>query len=426
VVLLTLGLTALTTAGPAADWPHWRGPNRDGTTTEPSGWVVGGAWPADKPDWTAAVGRGASSTVVAGGRVYTLGWEGGKDVVRCLDAGTGKELWAVRYPAPQYGRHHEGDEGLYSGPSSTPEYDPDTGLLFTLGADGQLAAWDARADGKRVWGCNLYDDYGVGKRPRLTRAPRRDYGYTSGPLARGGLVIVEVGSPARGTLIAFDQKTGKEVWASALKDEAGHTGGPAPITVEGVPCLAVVTLRNLAVVRLDAGHAGETVATFPWVTDFANTIASPAVHGDCVLVTAAYNHNAMVKVRVSLKGATEVWRAKAPSKVCSPVVAGGHVYCAWQAVRCLDWETGKVRWEGGSFGDPGSCAATSDGRLIVYGKNGKLALVEGAARSPDRYTELAVRDGLSGSLAWPHVVVAGGRAYCRDRDGHLACLRLGR
>ena len=46
-------------------------------------------------------------------------------------------MWAARYRALEYGRFHAGDEGLYSGPSSTPEYDPQTRLLYTLGADGK-------------------------------------------------------------------------------------------------------------------------------------------------------------------------------------------------------------------------------------------------------------------------------------------------
>ncbi|MBY0513211.1 MAG: PQQ-binding-like beta-propeller repeat protein [Gemmataceae bacterium] len=224
-------------------------------------------------------------------------------------------------------------------------------------------------------------------------------------------------------MIAFDKRTGKEAWASELKDEAGHTGAMTPMTVEGVPCVAVWTQRNLAVVRLDAGREGQTVATFPWVTDFANSIAGPAVEGDCVLLAAAYNHNAMVKVRVTLAGAEEVWRKKYPSKVCTPVIHEGSIYVAWQRVRCIDWTTGDLKWEGGSVADPGSCVVTGDGRLVVYGLNGKLILVEGAGRSPTAYKELAVRDKLFKSAAWPHVALAGGMVYCRDRDGNLAAFR---
>ena len=418
--LLPLVLTlALAPALVAEDWPHWRGPNRTDVTSEASGWD-GKEWLSEKPAWTAKVGEGASSPVVVGDRVFTLGWAGGKDVLRCLGAKDGKELWSVGYKSPQYGRFHMGDEGLYSGPSATPEFDPATGFLYTLGIDGDLRCWDTKEQGKEVWSRNLYGDYKVPRRPKLTRAPQRDYGYTSAPLVRGDWLLVEVGSTKSGSVIAFDKKTGKEAWASELKDEAGHTGGMTPMSIERVPCVAVVTQRNLAVIRLDPGKEGKTVATFPWLTDFANNIAAPAAEGDCTLVTSGYNMNAICKVQFTLGGAKELWRKRYPSKVCTPVIHGGHVYLAWQRVRCLDWKTGELKWEGGSFGDPGSCIVTGDDRLIVFGLRGKLALVETAKRSPDAYKELEARDRLLTAHAWPHVVLAGGRLFCRDREGSLA------
>lgn len=417
-----LFVVVLASAVGGADWPHWRGPTRDGHTAEPSGWA-NGRWLADKPAWTAAVGAGASSPLVIGGKVYVFGRAAGGDVLRCLDAATGKEVWAAKSPGPLYGRFHAGDEGFYSGPSSTPEYDPQTRRLYTLGPDGDLRCRDL-ADGKEAWAVNVYDVYEVKQRPRVGRSPQRDYGYTSSPLVHQNWLIVEVGS-ARGTVVAFDKHTGKEAWRSELADEAGHTAGPVPLTVEGVPCVAVLTMRQLAVVRLDGANAGKTVAAFPWATDFANNVASPAVRDNFVLVTSAYNQNAIAKLRVTLAGATEVWRKRFPSKVCTPVIVGGHVYVAWQRVRCLDWETGDQLWDGGAFGDAGSCVATADGRLVVYGGTGKLALVEGAGRSPTAYTELAARDRVVGAIAWPHVAVAGGRVFCRDREGNLACFAAG-
>ncbi|HSQ57833.1 MAG TPA: PQQ-binding-like beta-propeller repeat protein [Gemmata sp.] len=409
----------------ASDWPHWRGPKRTDVTDEPSGWN-GKSWLPEKPAWTAKVGEGASSPIVVGDRVYCFGFERQKDVLRCLNAADGKELWSASYKAPQYGRFHMGDENFYAGPSSTPEFDAETGFIFTLGNDGDLNCWDTRAKGKKVWGRNLYDDFKVQRRPKLTRSPQRDYGYTSSPLLHGDWLLVEVGSTTRGSIIAFDRRTGKEVWASELKDEAGHTAGPAPITVEGVPCVALLTQRHLAVIRLDRGNEGKTLATFPWVTDFANTIASPAVHGDSVLITAGYNHNAIVKLKIRPGEAKEVWRKKYASKVCTPVIHDGSVYVAWQRVRCLDWETGELRWEGGVIGDPGSCIATSDGRLIVFGNRGKLILVEGATRSPKEYKELAVKDQIFNDLAWPHVALANGRLFCRDRVGNVVCFEVGK
>ena len=405
----------------AEDWPHWRGPSRDGRTSEKSLWS-GSRWVDSTPAWTKSVGLGSTSPLVVDGRVYVLGWHDGKDQLQCRDAATGKEIWTQSYDSPQYGRKATGDEGLYGGPTSTPEYDPATKRLYTLGVDGDLHCWDTAAGGKRIWGINLYEQFDPPQRPRFGRSGLRDYGYTSSPLVHGDWLLVEVGDD-EGTLIAFDNRTGKVVWRSQCRDEAGHTGGPVPMTVEGKPCAVILTCKHLVVIRLDEGHEGETVGTFEWWTDFANNIATPTVVGSEVLITSDYNRHALVKLRATLAGITKVWEQPHPSKVCSPVVDHGNVYLAWNKAQCLDWQTGKLRWQGGNFGDDGSCIVTGDGRLICWG-GGKLALIEMAERSPDAYRELATIEGLSQADCWPHVVLASGRIYCKDRQGKLMCFAV--
>jgi outer membrane protein assembly factor BamB len=423
--LLLFGVMAIAGLPPAggADWPHWRGPGRNGHSPESSGWK-GGRWLPGRETWSAHVGVGCTSPVVAGGKVYVMGWEGGRDHVHCLDAGTGKELWKVSYRSPSYGRHHMGDEWFYSGPSSTPEYDAGTGYLYTLGIDGDLHCWDTRKRGRKVWHLNLYDRYRMPRRPKVTRTgSRRDYGYTTAPLVHGDWLLVEVGGNA-GNLVALDKRTGKQRWASACKDLAGHTGGLTPLKVDGVPCVAVLTLTHLRVYRLDRGHEGETAAGYEWTTSFANNIPTPTAVGQEVLITSAYNKYSLCKLHISLKGARKVWQVEHPSKACSPVVHKGHVYLAWQRVRCLDLRTGKLQWQGGRFGDTGSCLVTADDRLVVFGNKGTLALVDTAEHSPGKYRELAKKDGLFRALAWPHVVLAEGRIYCKDRKGNLKCFAV--
>lgn len=419
VLVLSLFQTAT-----AEDWPHWRGAHRSGIAAEDSGWKSG-KWLAAPAVWGKNVGKGGTSPLLVGGRLYTMGYADGKDTVYCLDAATGKEVWTVQYDCPQYGRFKTGDEGLYSGPSSTPEFDLETGYLYTLSTDGDLNCWDTQDKGRKVWGLNLYDQYEVQQRPKIARQGLRDYGYTSSPLVHGDSLLVEAGSKV-GNLIAFARRTGKQLWASENKDPAGHNAGPVPITVEGVPCVATLTSRRLTVTRLDQGNEGKTIAEHLWETDFANNIAGPAVHENFVLITSAYNHNAICKLRISLEGATRVWQAPLASKICTPVIYNGHVYWSWRALHCLDWETGKRVWEGGKFGDAGSCIITSDGRLIVWGGSGKLALVDTADHSPKSYRELAVQDGLASTDAWPHVVLSGGHLYCKDWHGNLNCYRISR
>ena len=400
-----------------ADWPHWRGGQHNGLVSEASGWN-GSSWINSKPTWTASVGEGASSPLVIGERVFTLGFRDGQNVVSCLETVSGKTVWTTSYVTKEYGRNATGDEGLYSGPSSTPEFDSATQFLYTLSADGDLHCWDTRQRGAKVWQRNLYDDYHMPKRAKVGRSGQRDYGYTSSPLVHDDWLLVEVGGPT-GTIVAFEKRSGREAWRSKAVDVAGHSGGMAPITVEGVPCVAALTFEGLLVLRLDVDLAGETVATYPWVTDFANNIASPAVQDDCVLITSEYNHRAMCKLRITLRGADKLWEQPFASKACTPVIHHDRIYVAWHRLRCLDWQTGELVWEGPPVGDAGSCVVTSDDKLIVWAGRGELVLAETTTQTKTSYHELARISRLAKNDVWPHVVFANQQILCRDRSGNL-------
>jgi outer membrane protein assembly factor BamB len=424
LVLACLLLGTAFGAARAADWGHWRGPARNGVTTHPSGWK-GEKWPAGPELWTADLGIGSSSPLVVGGRVYGTGWRDGQDYVYGLDAATGRKVWEASYAAPQYGRHAIGDQGFFAGPTSTPEYDAATGFLYTLGADGDLHCWDTKAGGRKVWHVNLHDRFGVPQRPQATArgGTHRDYGYTSSPLVIGETLIVEVGA-SDGTLMGLDKHTGNRKWGSEYTGPAGHSGGPFPMEIEGLPCVGVLAMNHLVVARLDPGSEGKTVTTFEWITDFANNVPTPAVQGNHVVITTPHNMQQVVKVEITRAGAREIWRQRYFSRVCSPVIYNGHVYWVSRGLMCLDFETGELKWSGGRFGDTATCVVTGDGRVIVWANHGDLALVESADRSPDEYRELAQLSGLFEVEVWPHITVAEGRVYCKDRDGNLKCLAL--
>jgi outer membrane protein assembly factor BamB len=410
----------------ASDWPHWRGPQRNDIVAENSGWKDG-RWAAEKPVWEAEVGEGSTSPLIAGGRLYVMGWGGGEDHVRCLEARTGKPVWAVSYKCPQYGRHATGDQGGYSGPTSTPEYEADTRYLYTLSCDGDLNCWDTGARGKRVWGTNLYDRFRVGQRPasKLAEDDLRDYGYTTAPYVYGDWLIVEVGAED-GILMAFDKRTGERRWASEYCGPAGHTGGLAPITVEGVQCMAVLTLHDLLVVRLDPGNEGRTVATYPWKSAWADNVLTPAIQGDCVLISSWHTHKSICKIKITLRGAERLWEQPYASHVGSPVVHGHYIYMASERLLCLDGETGRLVWEGGSCGYGGACIVTGDGKLLVWSDRGRLTLVESARESPEKCRELArIARVIAASQTWPHTALADGLLYCKDREGKLKCFSTG-
>ncbi len=424
VIAWSLAMSAfcnLLSAAETNDWPHWRGPNRNDCVPSESGWD-GKQWKL-KEAWRVQVGDGSSSPLVIGNRIFTMGWRDGRDQVLCLDMNSGKQLWSTDYACPRYGRRATGDQGIYSGVSSTPEYDTATGYLYSLSTDGDLHCWETNANGAKVWNLNLYDRFDIPQRPRVGRSGRRDYGFTSSPLVYRDWILVEVGSK-EGNLLAFDKRTGKLAWSSESKSPAGHNGGPTPITIEGIPCVALHTHDGLLVIRLDGANAGKTVATYEWITSFANNIATPAVHKNSVILSSAYNQYRTARIDITLSGAKKVWEIDQASKVCSPVIHDGNVYWAWRKFYCVDFETGAMRWQGGRVGDQASVVATKDHRLVAWANRGDLLLVDSAKHSPKTYRQLASKQVLRRTDAWPHIVIAQNRFLCRDRSGTLVCFAI--
>src|SRR5262249_47171119 len=187
-VCLGLAVPALLAA---ADWPQWRGPNRDDISKDTGLLKV---WPANGPRllWTCAnTGRGYSGPAVVGDRLYTLGSRDEKvELILCLDANTGQEVWAVEY-APYF------PQGAGGGPRSTPTVSD--GLVYVLGPRGDLVCVDARS-GARRWALALVKDLGG----QLMSG----WGYSESPLIDGDLVIVTPGG-RQGTLAALNKKTGE-------------------------------------------------------------------------------------------------------------------------------------------------------------------------------------------------------------------------
>src|ERR1700694_1416010 len=79
------------------DWPQWRGPNRDNKVT---GFTEPKTWPKElTKKWNAKVGLGDASPVLVGDKVYVFTRDGDDEVILCLDAGKGTEVWKDKYAA---------------------------------------------------------------------------------------------------------------------------------------------------------------------------------------------------------------------------------------------------------------------------------------------------------------------------------------
>ena len=143
--------------------------------------------------------------------------------------------------------------------------------------------------------------------------------------------------------------------------------------------VAVLTIRNLLVVRLDEGYEGRTLAEYPWVTDFANSIATPAVHEDTVVITSEYNNYSIAKLKVTREGITQLWEQPYASGVCSPLIYQGLLYFVKNGgiVSCVDPESGQLKYRG-RLGAPGGYYASpvaADGRIYFASDRGVMTVI---------------------------------------------------
>jgi outer membrane protein assembly factor BamB len=83
------------------------------------------------------------------------------------------------------------------------------------------------------------------------------------------------------------------------------------------------------------------------------------------------------------------------------------------ALLCVDWLTGEIKWQNRSVGK--GSVAYADGHLYVRSEKGPVALVEA---TPKEYREKGrfEQPDRSDLKAWAHPIVAGGRLYLRDWD----------
>src|SRR5450759_144862 len=125
------------------DWPQFRGIGRDSKVT---GFKAPSTWPTElKQDWKVNVGFGDATPVLTGNKIYLNTRQGSDEVVLCLEAATGKELWKNTYAAmavsgPSASQH--------PGPRSTPAVA--NGKVVTFGASAILTCLDANS-GKVIW-----------------------------------------------------------------------------------------------------------------------------------------------------------------------------------------------------------------------------------------------------------------------------------
>jgi hypothetical protein len=410
-------LAAAILALQSADWPQYRGPNRDDVSLE-TGLLK--AWPAEgpRPLWTYRdAGVGYAGPAVVGDLLYTLGGRGETEVLLAVDVRTGKEAWAV-----PVGPLFQFDGNKWSaGPSATPTVS--AGKVYALGGNGDLLCANAKT-GAPVWRKNLPKELDAQVNPIGGGPKNLGWGFTGSPLVDGDRLICLPGGP-QGTMAALDRDSGRVLWRSAeVKDQAAYTS-PMAADIDGVRQYVALTNAGLfGVGAADGRLLWRSKRDAPYGTEVINT---PLIQGAFLYTTVAVNNGGSELSKVSKDGnafkVEPVYANKNLSNHHGNVIkVGEHVYGyaqgrGWVCQRFLD---GMNAWEEKSKLGAGA-VAYADGRLYCCTENeGTTALVEASPQGWKESGRLKLPEASKlrkpAGKIWTPPVVAGGRLYLRDQE----------
>lgn len=412
-ILILSILITVTQLGWSADWPQWRGPNRDGKSLETNlltQWPEGGpglAWKAE------GLGTGYSSVSVHGNHIFTMGDLDKRQYVIALDRKNGQILWKADIGIAW-------SDKSFPGPRGTPTTDEDK--VYAISTEGDLVCL-ASDKGSEIWRKSLTNDFGG----FMSAYQRVDWKFSESPLVDGEKVIVSPGA-STAALVALNKSNGSEIWRAAIPDlgERGADGAAyASVVVSNAGGVKqYVQMLGRGVVGIEAA-SGRFLWGYNRVANDVANIATPLVHENKVFVTTGYGTgSALLELIASGNGISAKETYWLDGNVMQNhhggvILHNGYLYTGTGHNNgfplCVEMATGKVAW--GPIRNEGQKSAAityADGHLYLRYQNGLMVLVEA---NPTEYRE-------KGSFmipnvkqfSWSHPVVADGKLFLREQD----------
>jgi outer membrane protein assembly factor BamB len=367
--------------------------------------------PANWPEslskaWKIEVGIGHSSPVVLGDRVYLFTRVGDREVMRALRIANGSTIWEQSYDAPYTMNPAAVSHG--KGPKSTPI--ADGGRLFSLGIAGTLSALDT-VTGRVLWRSDFSDRFPI-------TSPL--YGSAVSPAIASGKLLVHLGGPGRGQLLALDPESGKPIW-SWSGDGPGYA---SPIVATFAGTEQVVTQTDAHVIAIDL-PSGKLLWQIPFTTPYDQNVVTPVVFGNQLVFSGLEAETFAVEPQRGESGFAprEIWRAETTFYMSTPVVVGDRMVGFSNQRKgqlvSLDLKTGSRLWESeGRLGDNGAIVLWG-GSLLVLTTGGELLVLDAAA---DRF-EPTRRYAVAESPTWAHPVPTAAGILVKD-ESHLTLWSL--
>lgn len=374
-----------------AEWPGFRGPERNGIVM---GVEIESDWSAFPPKelWRRPVGPGCSSFAVSGDYFFTQEQLGDDEMVTCYEITTGEPVWSYLYKA-RFWDSHAG-----AGPRSTPTLS--NGRVYTMGATGILNVLHAE-DGAVVWSRNAVED---------TDLEHSGWGYASSPLVVDDVVIVAV----VGKLMAYDIGNGDLVWSGP--DGGDGYSSPHLMTIDGITQVILLSGDGVTSIAPSDG-----ILLWQYSYESGSRIVQPAItSGGDLLISKG---DASGISRIAVTNQTGEWKVteRWTSSQLKPnfndlVVHKGFVYgYTGLSLTCIDAASGERMWRGSRYGGQLILLADQD-LLLVLTEKGELVEVEA---TPEKFSELARIPAVSGKT-WNHPVMVDDVLLIRNTEEMVA------
>jgi outer membrane protein assembly factor BamB len=374
------------------EWPQFRGPGRDSKVT---GFKAPANWPAElKQEWKVQVGFGDATPVLSDNKIYLNTRQGTDEVILCLDASTGKEIWNYKYPAPAV----TGPAASHPGPRATPSVSG--GKVVAFGATAILTCLDAKS-GKEVW---KKDNPG-------NTVPQF---FTGGsPLIVENVCIVHLGTKDKGDVLALDLNTGNEKWK--WSGDGPSYSSPSVMTVDGKKHIVVQTEKNLISLNFSDGKLLWQIPT-PVQQRFYNCV-SPFIDGQTIYFTGQGTGMKAVKIEKSGNEYTpkEIWsNTTVGAKWNTPVLRDGYLYgfTDQKRIYCIKASTGETAWMDNAVNSDFATIVDCGSVIIGFPSTGNLIVMK---PDPAAYSEIA-KYKVSETAVYAFPVISGNKIYVKDAE----------
>jgi outer membrane protein assembly factor BamB len=413
-------LLILSVVAPAANWPHWRGPDSNGLFDEKS---VPVEWAPDKNIvWKAPLtGLGTSTPVVWGDHIFLTSQIGdgpfeqsSRDFQNAstakLTGGNGKVQFALQafsrkdgHLLWQYQMDAEGDlPGVHKKHNlASPSCETDGELVYALFGTGQLVALNM--DGKLRWSRHLGKEY----------APFQIlWGHGAAPALYKNTLILNCDHQGAAYLLALDKKTGKQIWKVDRGADRRSYATPFVVSTPKGDALIINSSERIDVFDPTTGeplwHAGEPNRV---------PVPTPVFHDGVLYASRGYNSGPYMAIDVASARVKWLVNTGAPY-VSSLLYYQGLIYMATETgiASCVDAANGKLLWRERLGGVFSASPVAGAGHVYLMNENGESWVLQAG-----RELKILHKNSL-GERILASPAVSDGMIFLRS-DDHLFAIR---